>query len=90
MATAQQIADAIAKRVNDSKTPNFTIWRIGITNDINQRYKDWDEPQYFQYWEADSLSDAQAVESHFINKLNMQGGTGGNLDANKTIYVYIF
>jgi len=90
MATSQQIADAIVDRVNHSKSPDFTAWRIGLTHDINERYEYWKKPECFLYWEADSLADAQAVESHFINKIKMQGGTGGDLDARKTTYVYIF
>ena len=90
MATAQQMIDAIVERVNNSKSPEFTTWRIGLTNDVKQRYIDWDRPEFFLYWEADSLEDAQAVESHFIKKLEMKGGTGGDLDTRKTVYVYIF
>ena len=40
-------------------------------------------------WQADSLADAQDVESYFINK-GMTGGTGGNLDSRRTVYVYVF
>lgn len=90
MATAQQIADAIVERVNRSKTPDFTAWRVGLTHDINERYEFWKKPEHFLYWEADSLADAKTVESHFINKMKMKGGTGGDLDARKTTYVYIF
>ena len=90
MATAEEIAQAITKRVNQSKDPNFKAWRIGLTHDIQNRYEEWGKPKYFLYWQADSLADAEAVESHFINKMGMKGGTGGDLDARKTTYVYIF
>ena len=40
-------------------------------------------------WTADSLSDAQDIERHFISK-GMKGGTGGDLSAYKTVYVYVF
>jgi len=39
-------------------------------------------------WKADSLSDAQDIEAYFIDR-GMDGGTGGNLSATKTVYVYI-
>jgi len=87
---AEEIAEAIVNRVNQFQPPNFAAWRIGLTHDINQRYEYWNEPEHFLYWEADSLQDAQAIESHFINKMNMKGGTGGDLDPRKMTYVYIF
>ena len=90
MSTAQQIANAINERVKNSQSPNYKAWRIGLTHDIDERYNYWKRPEHFLYWEANSLEDAQAVETHFINKMGMQGGTGGDLDDNKTVFVYIF
>ncbi|MEW6229514.1 MAG: hypothetical protein AB1700_15715 [Bacillota bacterium] len=90
MVKAQEIANAICKRVKESQVVNFAAWRIGITNDVKERYEYWGKPEHFLYWKADSLSDAQTVESHFINKKGMQGGTGGDLDPRKPVYVYIF
>ena len=40
-------------------------------------------------WTADSLSDAQDIESYFIDK-GMKGGTGGDLSSYRAVYVYIF
>ena len=90
MASAKQIANAIVERVNGTKVLNFQAWRIGLTHDVNDRYEQWNKPQHFLYWEADSLAEAQAVESHLIHKMGMKGGTGGDLDEDKTTYVYIF
>jgi hypothetical protein len=89
MATAQQIANAIAAVASTS----YTAWRIGLTHDLVERKAYWASQgsvSSWRAWEADTLSDAQAVESHFINERKMKGGTGGDLSARKTVYVYIF
>ncbi len=91
MGTAQGIANAIVSRMG---TTSFNSWRIGLTHDLAERKKYWGETKkenitYWTAWEADSLSGAQKVEAHFINK-GMIGGTGGDLSARKTVYVYIF
>jgi len=90
MANAKAIAAGIIDRVNRSKTPNFKAWRIGLTHDVQQRYQEWGKPTHFLYWEADSLDDAQAIEAYFINEKGMEGGTGGDLNARRSLYVYIF
>jgi hypothetical protein len=73
---------------------SYSVWRIGLTHDLATRKSYWkdtekEDIQYWTNWTANSLSDAQDIEAHFINK-GMQGGTGGDLSANKTVYVYIF
>ena len=90
MATRQAIINGIDQRVQKSQTPNYKAWQIGITQDIGQRYEDWKKPEHFMYWEGDSLQDAQAVETYFINQKGMQGGTGGDLIPSRKTYVYIF
>lgn len=91
MYTKSQIEKALELKVFGS---NIGIWRIGLTHDLRERYEHWKDteslkdPDWFD-WEADSLFDAQAIEADFIKK-GMQGGTGGNLSASKTVYVYIF
>tara|TARA_B100000678_G_C18074951_1_gene448272 strand:- start:353 stop:625 length:273 start_codon:yes stop_codon:yes gene_type:complete len=90
MATAQAIAQAIHNRVNQAPSPSYTAWRIGLTHDPEERRKSWHEPKYFTHWKADSLEEAQKVETYFINEKKMKGGTGGNLSPYKTTYVYIF
>jgi len=85
--SAQGIANAIVSRVGSS---SFSSWRIGLA----ERKKYWSGTEnenvtHWTAWQADSLSDAQQVEAHFINK-GMKGGTGGDLSARKTVYVYIF
>ena len=72
----------------------YGFWRIGLTHDLAERKKYWSKTEYqsttsWKDWQADSLSDAQDIESYFINK-GMKGGTGGDLSPNKAIYVYVF
>jgi len=91
MATAQQIAGGIQGRIGLIK---MSSWRIGLTHDLNERYKYWKDTQKeyvgaWVYWQANSLADAQAVEAHFIRQ-GMKGGTGGDLSAYRPVYVYIF
>ena len=72
----------------------LSAWRIGLTHDLAERRRYWKDTEnqsvsHWVGWEADSLSDAQAIESHFIDK-GMSGGTGGDLSAQITVYVYVF
>jgi hypothetical protein len=69
-------------------------WRIGLTNDLRVRYEHWKQTENLSVrdwdaWEADSLSDAQALEAKFIRE-GMKGGTGGNLSASWPVFVYVF
>lgn len=91
MSTKSGIVAAINSKVG---TTQPSIWRIGLTHDLAERKKYWKDTKnqnvdHWSAWEADSLSDAQAIESHFINK-GMKGGAGGDLSAQKTVYVYVF
>lgn len=90
----QDIINAIENRVEDSKTVEYSIWRIGLTHDPKERKREHEDnrlnTKHWKMWIADSLSDAEDIESYFINRRGMKGGTGGNLDARKTVYVYIF
>ena len=82
--------DALKRAIGGRSGPLYTI---GITNDPARRKKeheqDGENTKYWHHWEADSKSVAEAVENHFIGK-KMKGGTGGNTDGSKTVYVYIF
>lgn len=72
----------------------YNLWRIGLTHDPTERKQYWKETgkqstTYWSQWQADSLSDAHDIEAHFIGK-GMKGGTGGDLSAKRTVYVYVF
>jgi len=87
--TREGIIAAIEKHVS-----TYSVWRIGLTHDTKQRKHEWEEElgkkiTTWYDWEANSLSDAQYIENHFIKK-GMDGGTGGDLSSYKTVYVYIF
>lgn len=89
MATKASIITAIDAKLGSTQ---YEIWRIGLTHDPATQKQDWFKTEsvvFWQQWQADSLSDAQDIEAHFINK-GMKGGTGGDLSRNKTVYVYVF
>ena len=91
MSTKSGIIAAINSKVGTTK---LSAWRIGLTHNRTGRKKNWKDTEHqdvshWVAWEADSLPDAQAIESHFIGK-GMKGGAGGDLSTQKTIYVYIF
>jgi hypothetical protein len=69
--------------------------RIGLTHDLAERKSYWKDTEkqnvdYWKDWQADSLSDAQEIETYFIQTKGMKGGEGGNLSARKTVFVYVF
>ena len=88
------IKQAIVNRVESSKSGDYSAWTIGLTHDTDERKQqhedEWNSTNYWKQWVADSLSDAEDIESHFISEKSMKGGTGGNLSAHKEVYVYIF
>ena len=84
----QEIIDEI-----EGKISKYLLWHIGQTHYPDSRkYEHMKEGKtitYWKHWETDSLSDAQDIESYFINK-GMKEGTGGDLHSRETVYVYIF
>jgi hypothetical protein len=90
VATKTSIVTAIESKIGS----HYGLWRIGLTHDLAERKRYWKDTEnlsvdYWSDWTADSVSDAQDTESHFINK-GMKGGTGGDLSTSKTVYVYVF
>jgi len=81
-----EIIGAIDARVRNSKTVDYSIWAIGITNDPDRRRGEHGEPEYWMSWKGDTETIARNVESHFIEK-GMKGGTGGG---ERPTHVYIF
>lgn len=89
MTAKASIISAIQTKVGN----NYSIYRIGLAHDLAERKMYWRDTEkqsvtYSSNWTADSLSDAQDIESHFIRK-GMQGGVGGNLKTNQTVFVYV-
>ena len=79
----QLITQAITDRVESAKPADYSLWTIGLTHFPSERKKQ-------RQWIADSFSDAQDIESFFINTKGMKGGTTDVLYEHKTVYVYIF
>jgi len=96
MASSKEIKTEIVKRIYDTQVPNYSDWTIGITSDPESRIKHHGNPMFFIMWKADSLEVAREVETYFLNEFpkdeskRMSGGTGGDIDNRKTIYVYIY
>ena len=90
----QVIIKEITERVESSKSVDYGAWRIGLTHQPAQRKLQHKEKprdvQYWLHWQADSLSEAEEIESYFINSKQMKGGTGGNLNPYKDVFIYIF
>jgi hypothetical protein len=85
----------IKAAINAKVGSSYSSWQIGLTHDPAERKTYWQDTEKknvscWAQWTADSLADAQDIESHFINDKGMKGGTGGDLSAYKTVYVYIF
>jgi hypothetical protein len=90
MAAKEGIIAAIQAKVDSS----YNTYRIGLTHELAERKAYWKDTEKqtvtsWSAWIANSLSDAQDIESHFINK-GMLGGAGETLSADKTLYVYVF
>jgi hypothetical protein len=90
---AEQIAKEIDARVRRSREPKYSAWRVGITQDPGDRRAQHKaagrDITHWMQWQADELGDAMAVEAHFIER-GMKGGTGGDMDNDRTTWVYIF
>jgi hypothetical protein len=87
--TKSIIISEISAKVGPSR---HSIWTIGLTHNLAERKMYWfDRVPIDRWcaWTADSISAAQDIEFHFLSK-GMQGGRGGKLSTQKTVYVYIF
>lgn len=71
----------------------YSRWRIGITSNLPRRYREHAERGRNLLrnlvWQANSLEDARDIESFFINHMGMAGGTGGDIEEGKPVFVYI-
>ena len=79
----QSITQAITERVESVKPADYSLWTIGLTQFPEERKKQ-------RQWIADSLSDAQSIESFFVNQKGMRGGANMDFNDHKTVYIYIF
>ena len=84
----------ITAAINAKVGTTHSAWRIDLTHDLAERKTYWgttkrQDISHWTTWTADSLSDAQAIETYFIQEKKMKGGEGGNLTTGKTVYIYI-
>ena len=90
MARKDEITADIIRCVAQEGRSSYQTWRIGVTHDVRDRRKEWNYPEYFQYWKADSIKDAQAIALYFVSFKGMQPVTSGDLDPERNAYVYVF
>ena len=88
------ITMGINARVGSVGTP-YSAWRIGLSHNPAERQRYWQDIAKqdlacWTQWTADSLEEALAIQSYFINDKRMNGGPEVDLYANKTVFVYIF
>jgi hypothetical protein len=79
----QSIIQAITDRVESAKLADYSLWTIGLTHFPSDRKKQ-------RQWIADSFSEAQGIESFFINQKGMKGGTTEDFSDHTIVYVYTF
>ena len=65
---------------------NYSAWTIGVTDDLERRKGEHNNPQYWHQWDAATESIARRIETYFLDK-GCKGAGGGRGNAN---YVYIF
>lgn len=85
------IMEKIEARVMSETHKDYKIWTIGVTDDPDTRKSkhksDGKNVDFWNQWKADSEDDARNIESYYLEKKGMKGGSGGPGSAD---YVYIF
>jgi hypothetical protein len=85
----EAIADGIVTKVGFFR--DWSVWRVGITNDPLKRKREWSATSYVNWWSdwlAESYADACEIERTFIRH-GMDGGTGGSTNALLPVFVYV-
>ncbi|HEV7158222.1 MAG TPA: hypothetical protein VGN38_07695 [Caulobacteraceae bacterium] len=91
MASKHAIIAAIERKIAGT---SLSTWRIGLTNDLLSQKTHFLEAEqrhviYWSSWPAASLAEAQAVETHFIDK-GVKASAYGRISALRPVYVYLF
>ena len=88
-----EISVEIIRRIVGSESPSFKPWTVGITGDIQRRMKEHvaegKDVKHVKSWPANDANAARSVEALF-KEAGMKGGTGGDIDESKPVFVYIF
>jgi len=82
---AADIISAITVMVGSSHKE----WKIGVTNELVDHDEFRERHPRWNSWQAASLGDAHAVESHFLGH-GMEHASGGEVSNHKAVYVYVF
>jgi hypothetical protein len=87
--TKQAIIDEIELRTSSK----YSSWRIGLTNNPDQRRRECEgEGERAAFWMdfvADSPADAKEIETRYTNR-GMKPATAGELLPRKDVFVFIF
>jgi hypothetical protein len=87
--TKQAIIDEIELRTSSK----YSSWRIGLTNNPDQRRgecgDDGERTDFWMDFEADSPADAKEIETRFTNR-GMKLVTVGELLPRKDVFVFLF
>ena len=76
----------IIHEIEEMVCEKHTTWTIGITDNPAQRWLEHNKPKDWYVWQANSESEARAIEKVYLDK-GMEGDVGGG--KNPT-YLYIF
>jgi len=87
----ESIKHAIMRR---ACSEGYSFWTIGLTHDPAGRKQEHrsrgESVVRWAQWAADSLSDAQEIETYFVRRRGMTGGHAGDLNPYLDVYVYIY
>jgi hypothetical protein len=75
-------------------TSPWDIWRIGITQDLEEQKVYWENSErqtlaYWSEWDANTLAEAQDVEAEMTRR-GMKGSPAVRIVQGKQVYVYVF
>jgi len=92
MAMKASIIAGIEFKVGPSMS--YSLWKIGLTNNPEERKKHLRSTEIqnvdrWSEWQANSLSEAEDIELHFLEK-GMNGTPTRDLSRYKLAYVYIY
>ena len=87
--TKEAIIDEIELRTSSK----YSTWRIGLTNDPDQRRLgcegDGEKIVFWMDWRTDSPADAREIELSFINR-GMKRAAATKLQPHKDMFIFIF
>ena len=76
----------IIAEIESMVTYYYVAWTIGITDDLDRRKREHNNPFYWYQSDAITESSARKIEKYFLDK-GMKGAPGGGISPS---YVYVF